>query len=160
MRLHAPNAELPAVLSMAEGYGVTALDKITGQGTLTVDLRAAGPIHSLISGGMARNLNGIVAMNFHESVIAAETSATNKPLSPEYSGWHAALVTAIPGEGFEHSTTTRPGRRALTSPRPRKFRLLRLRVLPQIEAARSSLRISYAQPSCFSARPAFQILVM
>ena len=51
---------------MAKGYGVTALDRITGRGTLNLDLRAAGPIHSLVSGGMAPNLHGTGPMNFHD----------------------------------------------------------------------------------------------
>lgn len=44
--LRANGAELPALLSMAKAYGVTALNNVTGQGTLNVDLHAAGPIHS------------------------------------------------------------------------------------------------------------------
>jgi AsmA protein len=64
--LHAPNAELPAVLSMAKAYGVTSLDKVSGAGTLNLDLRVAGPVHSLTSGGMARDLNGTAAINFHD----------------------------------------------------------------------------------------------
>jgi uncharacterized protein involved in outer membrane biogenesis len=64
--LHAPNAEMPAVLAMAKAYGVTALDKVSGAGTLNVDLHALGPLHSLTSAGMARDLNGTVVMNCHD----------------------------------------------------------------------------------------------
>jgi uncharacterized protein involved in outer membrane biogenesis len=64
--LRAPNAELPAVLSMAKAYGITALNNLSGAGTVNLDLHAAGPIHSLTSSGMARALNGTVAMNFHD----------------------------------------------------------------------------------------------
>jgi uncharacterized protein involved in outer membrane biogenesis len=64
--LRAPNAELPAVLSMAKIYGVTGLNNLTGAGTLSLDLDAAGPIHSLTSAGISRALNGSVAINFHD----------------------------------------------------------------------------------------------
>jgi AsmA protein len=64
--LRAPNAELPAVLSIAKAYGVTALNNISGAGSLNLDLHAAGPIHSFTPAAMARELNGTVALNFHD----------------------------------------------------------------------------------------------
>jgi AsmA protein len=60
--LRAANAELPAILSMAKAYGVTALDKVSGFGTLGIDLHAAGPVRSLTS-GIAGDLNGTVTLN-------------------------------------------------------------------------------------------------
>ena len=42
--VHAPNAQLPAILSLAKAYGVTALDKVSGAGTMNLNLRAAGPM--------------------------------------------------------------------------------------------------------------------
>ncbi|MGH9681629.1 MAG: DUF748 domain-containing protein, partial [Candidatus Acidiferrales bacterium] len=42
--LRAPNAALPEVLSMAEAYGVTGLDKIKGAGTLNINLHATGTL--------------------------------------------------------------------------------------------------------------------
>jgi AsmA-like C-terminal region len=64
--LRANGAELPALLFMAKAYGVTALNNVTGQGNLNLDLHAAGPIHSLTSAAMARNLNGAVTLNLHD----------------------------------------------------------------------------------------------
>jgi AsmA protein len=64
--MRAPNAELPAVLSMAKAYGVTALDKVTGAGTLNIDLHAAGPVQSAASAELVRALNGTVALNLHD----------------------------------------------------------------------------------------------
>src|SRR5579883_739439 len=64
--VQAPNAELPAVLAMAKAYGVTSLDKVSGSGTLNVDLHAAGPVQSLKSNDVARDLNGSIGLNFHD----------------------------------------------------------------------------------------------
>jgi uncharacterized protein involved in outer membrane biogenesis len=63
--LNAPNAALPAVLSMAKAYGITALDKVSGAGVLKVDLRAAGPLKLLSSSEIARTLNGTVDLNLN-----------------------------------------------------------------------------------------------
>jgi AsmA protein len=62
--IRASNAGLPEILSMAKAYGVTALDKISGQGTLSMDLRAAGPVQSVASNEVMRALNGTVNLNF------------------------------------------------------------------------------------------------
>lgn len=64
--VQAPNAELPAVLSMAKAYGVKALDNVSGSGTLNVDLHANGPVKSINSGDVARDLNGTVGLNFKD----------------------------------------------------------------------------------------------
>jgi hypothetical protein len=64
--VRAPNAELPALLSIAKAYGVTALDKVSGAGTLNIDLHAAGPVRSVSSADLARALNGTLALNFHD----------------------------------------------------------------------------------------------
>ena len=47
--LRAPQAALPDLLAMAKAYGVTSLDKVSGAGTLSVDMHAAGPVQSLSS---------------------------------------------------------------------------------------------------------------
>lgn len=62
----APNAELPAFLAMAKAYGVTALDKVSGSGTLNIDLHAVGPVQSLKSGDVARDVNGTIGLNFKD----------------------------------------------------------------------------------------------
>ncbi len=63
--LKAPNAQLPALLSMAKAYGVSGVDKLAGQGTLNLDLHAAGPVASLSSDQIMRALNGTLALNFN-----------------------------------------------------------------------------------------------
>jgi AsmA protein len=63
--LHAANAQLPAILSIAKAYGVTGLDNVSGQGTLNLDLRAAGQLATASSTEMAKALNGTmkIALN-------------------------------------------------------------------------------------------------
>ncbi len=63
--VRAPNAGLPEILSMAKAYGVAALDKVTGEGTLNMDLRAAGPVQSIASNAVLKAVNGTVALNFN-----------------------------------------------------------------------------------------------
>jgi AsmA protein len=63
--LRAPNAALPEVLSMAKAFGVTGLDKISGQGNLNLDLRASGPVESGAStNALLRAVNGNLNLNF------------------------------------------------------------------------------------------------
>ena len=62
--LRAPNAQLPAILAMAKAYGVTSLDKVNGEGTLNLDMHAAGPIKSISTAEMIRALNGTLNLNF------------------------------------------------------------------------------------------------
>jgi AsmA protein len=64
--VRAINAELPSFLSMAKAYGITALDEVSGSGTLDVDLRAAGPVRSAAYTDLARALNGTIGLNFHD----------------------------------------------------------------------------------------------
>ena len=45
--VRAPNAQLPAILAMAKAYGVTSLDKLSGEGTMNLNMKAAGPVKSL-----------------------------------------------------------------------------------------------------------------
>ena len=63
--LRAPNAQFPAILAMAKAYGVTALDKVSGQGTLNVDMRASGAVKSLTAAEIEKTLNGTVNVNFN-----------------------------------------------------------------------------------------------
>lgn len=63
--LKAPNASLPAILSIAKAYGVTALDKVSGAGNLNLDMHAAGPLSSLNSNSITRALNGNLNLNFN-----------------------------------------------------------------------------------------------
>jgi AsmA protein len=61
----APQAALPDVLAMAKAYGVTSLDKVTGQGNLSVDLHAAGSVANLSSDQLMKALNGNINVNFN-----------------------------------------------------------------------------------------------
>jgi len=63
--LKAPNAQLPAVLAMAKAWGVTSLDKITGAGTLNLDMHAVGPVKSLKQNELMRAVNGKLNLNFN-----------------------------------------------------------------------------------------------
>jgi AsmA protein len=63
--LRAPNAGLPELLSMAKAYGVTALDRVNGQGTLNLDMHASGPVQSFASDAIAKALNGTLNLNFN-----------------------------------------------------------------------------------------------
>ena len=56
--MHAANAQLPAILSIAKAYGVTGLNGVTGQGTVNLDLRAAGQLATASSAEVAKALNG------------------------------------------------------------------------------------------------------
>ena len=63
--LKAPQAELPAILAMAKAYGVSGLDKLSGAGTLALDMHATGPLQSITSDEIMRALNGNVNLNFN-----------------------------------------------------------------------------------------------
>src|SRR5882724_4666561 len=63
--LKAPQAELPAILAMAKAYGVNGLDKLSGAGTLSLDMHAAGPLQSITSDEIMKALNGNVNLNFN-----------------------------------------------------------------------------------------------
>ena len=62
--VRAPNAQLPAILAIAKAYGVTSLDKVSGEGTLKMDMHASGPVKSLSPAEIMRALNGTIDLNF------------------------------------------------------------------------------------------------
>ena len=64
-KLQAPNAQLPAILSMAKAWGVTGADKVSGAGLLNLDAYASGPIQGLDTAQMIRALNGTTSLNFN-----------------------------------------------------------------------------------------------
>jgi AsmA-like protein len=64
--VRAPNAQLPAILSIAKAYGVTALDKVNGQGIMNLDLHASGPVKSLSTAEIEKALNGSINVNFND----------------------------------------------------------------------------------------------
>ena len=61
----ASNAALPQILAMAKAYGVTSLDKVTGAGTLNMDLKAVGTVQSMASAEVMKAVNGTVVVNFN-----------------------------------------------------------------------------------------------
>jgi AsmA protein len=63
--VRAPNAQLPAILSMAKAYGVNSLDKVNGAGTMNLDLRAAGPLRSINTTEIMRTLSGTIDLDFN-----------------------------------------------------------------------------------------------
>jgi AsmA protein len=63
--MRAPKAQLPAILSMAKAYGVTSLDKVSGSGTMNLNMHAAGPLKSVNSAEIMRALNGTVDLDFN-----------------------------------------------------------------------------------------------
>jgi AsmA protein len=63
--VRAPNAQLPAVLAMAKAYGVTALEKVSGAGTINLDMHASGPVKSITTAEIMRALNGTMNLNFN-----------------------------------------------------------------------------------------------
>src|SRR4030095_14036078 len=54
-----------AILSLAKAYGVTALDKVSGAGTMNLYLRAVGPVRSLSKADIIKALNGSININFN-----------------------------------------------------------------------------------------------
>ena len=64
--LQAPNAQLPAVLAMAKAYGVTALDKISGLGTLNLNMHVTGPVESITSAEVTRAINGTLNLSLND----------------------------------------------------------------------------------------------
>jgi uncharacterized protein involved in outer membrane biogenesis len=56
---------LPDLLAMAKAYGVTSLDKISGAGTVAVDMHAAGPLQSITGDEITKALNGTININFN-----------------------------------------------------------------------------------------------
>src|SRR5580693_208862 len=78
--LRAPQAALPDLLSMAKAYGVTSLDKVSGSGTLALDMSAAGPLQSISSDQITKALNGTINVNFN-SVHYAGVDISHQLLS-------------------------------------------------------------------------------
>jgi AsmA protein len=63
--VRAPHAQLPAILSMAKAYGVTSLEKVSGAGTVNVDLHANGPVKAVSTAEIMRALNGTIDLDLN-----------------------------------------------------------------------------------------------
>jgi AsmA protein len=98
--MRAPNAQLPAILAMAKAYGVTSLDKVNGQGTMNLNMRASGPVKSLNSSEIMRALNGTVDLNFNNvkysgANVSKELSSIAGFLNPSAASSSSEGVTNI-----------------------------------------------------------------
>jgi AsmA protein len=98
--VRAPNAQLPAILAMAKAYGVTSLDKLSGEGTMNLNMKAAGPVTSLSSAEIMRALNGTVDLNFNNvkysgANISHELSTIAGFLNPSAGSQSTGGVTNI-----------------------------------------------------------------
>jgi hypothetical protein len=85
---------------MAKAYGVTSLDKVNGEGTMDLNMHAAGPVKSVSSAEIMRALNGTVAVNFKNvkytgANISHELGTIAGFLNPSASGQSAQGVTNI-----------------------------------------------------------------
>src|SRR6185503_16017467 len=65
LALKAPGASLSEVQTIAKAYGVTGLDQVSGDGRVSFDLRAVGPVESVASGDIAKTLNGTMNLDFN-----------------------------------------------------------------------------------------------
>jgi hypothetical protein len=98
--VRAPNAQLPAILAMAKAYGVSSLDKLSGEGTLNLNMKAAGPVKSLSSAEIMRALNGTADLNFNNvkysgANISHELSTIAGFLNPNAGSQSTGGVTNI-----------------------------------------------------------------
>jgi len=98
--VRAPNAQLPAILAIAKAYGVTALDKVSGEGTLKMDMHAGGPVKSLSSAEIMRALNGTMDVNFKNvkysgANVSKELSSIGGFLNPSAATTSSDGVTNI-----------------------------------------------------------------
>jgi AsmA protein len=98
--VRAPNAQLPAILAMAKAYGVTSLDKLSGEGTLNLNMKTAGPVKSLSSAEIMRALNGTVDLSFNNvkysgANISHELSTIAGFLNPNAGSQSTGGVTNI-----------------------------------------------------------------
>jgi AsmA protein len=98
--VRAPNAQLPAILAMAKAYGVTSLDKLSGEGTMNLNMKATGPVKSLSSAEIMRALNGTIDLNFNNvkysgANISHELSTIAGFLNPNAGSQSTAGVTNI-----------------------------------------------------------------
>jgi uncharacterized protein involved in outer membrane biogenesis len=75
VELRAPGATLPEIQSIAKAYGMNGLDQISGDGKLSFDLRAKGPIQSLSTTSAMRALNGTIDVDFSPmKILGFDTS--------------------------------------------------------------------------------------
>ncbi|HMK21860.1 MAG TPA: AsmA family protein [Terriglobales bacterium] len=92
--LKAPGAQLQSILSIAKAYGVSGLEKISGNGIINLDMHAAGPVKGVTSAEIMRALNGTTALN------VSNLRYTGVDLSHELASIGGFLRSAQPAKGF------------------------------------------------------------
>ena len=92
--LKAPNAQLQSILSMAKAYGVSGLEKISGNGIINLDMHAVGPVKGVTLAEIMRALNGTTALN------VSNLRYTGVDLSQELASIAGFLKSAQPAKGF------------------------------------------------------------
>ena len=92
--LKAPNAQLQSILSMAKAYGVSGLEKISGNGAINLDMHAVGPVKGITPADIMRALNGTTALN------VSNLRYTGVDLSHELASIAGFLKGAQPAKGF------------------------------------------------------------
>ncbi len=121
--LRAPQAALPDLLAMAKAYGVTSLDKISGAGTVAVDMHAAGPLQSITGDEITKALNGTININFNNvhyagvdidhqltSLLGAGQASQERPglyQHPENDGHHSGQERDRPDQQSAGDTRCR-----------------------------------------------------
>jgi hypothetical protein len=112
---------------MAKAYGLTSLDKVSGQGTLNVDMHASGTVKSLTAAEIEKTLNGTVALNlanikYSGANIGKELSAIGGFLRPGSTTQNTGItnISKVTGEiavktGIAQTTTFRPSLISATS---------------------------------------------
>jgi autotransporter translocation and assembly factor TamB len=98
--VRAPRAQLPAILSMAKAYGVTSLDKVSGAGTVNVDLHASGPVKAVNMAEIMRALNGTIDLDLNNvkysgANISSELSKIAGFLNPGAASQSSPGITTI-----------------------------------------------------------------
>ena len=98
--VRAPNAQLPAILSIAKAYGVNSLDKVNGAGSMNLDMHAAGPLKSVNTAEIMRALNGTIDLNFNNvkysgANVSHELASIAGFLNPSATSQSPAGVTNI-----------------------------------------------------------------
>jgi len=92
--LKAPNAQLQSILSMAKAYGLSGLEKISGNGIINLNMHAAGPVKGVTSAEIMRALNGTTTLN------VSNLRDTGVDLSHELASIGGFLKSAQPAKGF------------------------------------------------------------
>ena len=92
--LKAPNAQLPSILSMAKAYGVSGIEKISGNGTVNLDMHAVGPVKGITAAEIMHALNGTTALN------VSNLRYTGVDLSHELASIAGFLKSTQPAKGF------------------------------------------------------------